>query len=277
MINTTIRNLLFALIVALIGVACNDSSTSSDSDPAVVEGRVDNTGSSSEKVRTKSVEGAVVTAARVTSSGEIETIGNAEAETNAEGEFTLEIDAEAAVNAADQVVIVAENNGEKAKAFVTAQLESGNTVEVQPITLESTAEAEIYQEIIANGDAGVVSKADIEAAVNGKVAQDINSNSENAADIAAALADWAEAKAEFYSEQGIEITDEQHDKIQEIKTEALLQLESQLNAITDTSEAEAAFNSFLQTVANAETKADIEATAVAKASESSSHIGEPYC
>lgn len=272
--NTTIRNLIFILVLALIGVACDNSSTGSDNDrePARVEGQVENMNSSSEKTQPKSVEGAIVTAAHVTSNGEIEPIGNAETETDAEGRFTLEIDADEVTETSDRLVIMAESNGKTAKTFVTAEVESGTTAEVQPISFESSAETDIYQEITANGDADVVTKADIEATVNTSVAQDIESNVQNAAALAAALASQAKAKAEFYSEQGIEVTEDQMNNIREIKAQAQLELESQLNAASDSSDKTEAFNSFLETVAKAESEAEVNATATAKASESSSRI-----
>lgn len=269
--NTLIRNLVFVLALTVIGVACDNSSTGPDSESAVVEGQVENTNSGSQKTM-EQVEGAVVTAALVTSSGELETIGNAEAETDAEGYFTLEIDGNAIAGAANRVVIVAESNGETAKAFVTAQLEGGSRAEVQPITFESTSEASVFQEVVANGDANVVSKADIEAFVNTEVAQDIESNTEFAADVAAALAARAQVKAEAYSEEGEERSEEQMESILQTKTEAMLELESRLNAATSTEEEEAAFDAFLETVAQAEANAEVEATAAAKASESSSRI-----
>lgn len=275
MTRTLIRNLMLVLALSLIGVACGDSSTgsgpSNGTESASVEGRVDNTSSGSQKTLAK-VEGATVTAARVTSSGELEPLGNAETETSAEGEFTLEIDGDVVAESANRVVVIAEKNGQQAKAYVTAKVESGSTVEVQPITFESSSETSVYQEVIANGDAEVVSKADIEVMVNAEVAQDIESNSDHAADVAAALAAQAEAKARFYSEQGVEITEEQRENAEETKAQAQLQLESELNATTSTEEEQAAFDSFVRTVAKAETEANVNATAVAKASESSSRV-----
>lgn len=270
--STLLRKLIFVLALTFIGVACSDSSTSPDSDPATVEGQVENTSSDSESAKYKSIEGAVVTAAQVTSSGELEALGTAEAETDADGEFTLEIDSEVAANTANSIVIVAESNGQTAKTFVTGQLESGSRVEVQPITYESSAETEVYQRVVANGDIEIVHKADIEATVNSEVAQDIESNSQQAANVAAALAARAEAKAQYYSDLGIELTEEQMNNISETKTEAQVKLESSLNSATNAEQKQAAFDAFLETVAQAETEAEVQATGVAKVSESSSRV-----
>lgn len=271
---SSLRNLLLLLIISVIGVACGDSTTGSHPDSATVNGRVDNTSSnsSSEKVQQKSLEGAIVTAARVSSSGQLQSIGNAETETNAEGEFSLQINGDAVANAGNQIVIVAEKNGQKAKAFLTEELESGSSVQVQPITFESSAEASVYQKVVAHGDTELVSKADIEAMVDESVAMDIESNADHAAELATALAARAEALATFYSRQGIEITNEQMDNIQQIKMQAQLELEDKLNATTSAEQQQAAIEAFLKTVAKAQTEADISASAAAEAWESSSRV-----
>lgn len=276
MVNKTIRRLIFVLTLALIGVGCNDSSTgvgNEDQEPATVEGQVDDTGSDSNKAaKMKSVEGAVVTAARVTSEGELQSIGGAEAQTNAQGEFSLDIAAEALANNSDRIVVVAENSGQSAKTFVTSEVRSGSTVEVQPISFESSAETEVYQEVIANGDADVVAKADIEVAVQADAAADIESNTSYAAEVASAIAAKARAKADLYAEQGVEFTDDRKEQVLQAKADAQVKLESQLNAAANSEEEQAAFDTFLKTVAEADIEAGIDATAAAKASESSARV-----
>ena len=54
--STLLRKLIFVLALTFIGVACSDSSTSPDSDPATVEGQVENTSSDSESAIYKSIE-----------------------------------------------------------------------------------------------------------------------------------------------------------------------------------------------------------------------------
>lgn len=267
--DTTIRNLLIVLVLSIIGVACTDNSLSPGNEPAAIRGRVESlsSDSSSEKVQRKTIEGATVTAVQITAEGKLDSLSEAKAETDADGAFSLEVDPETVSNASHQIVVVAKKDGQTAKTFVTAEINSGTIIEVQPISIESSAETEVYQHVIANGDEKVVAKADIEATVNSKVAQDIENNSDHAAEVADALAAYAKARVEFYNEQGIELTEEQLNSIEETKTEALLELESRLNSSSSTSEE--AFNTFLEKVAKAETEAEVKATAVAKASEAS--------
>lgn len=270
--KTTIQNLLLVLVLVFTGVACDDSSIGAGEGVATVEGQVESMNSGSETVQYKSVEGAVVTAARVTFAGELEPIGETETVTGAEGRFTLEIENEAFTETADRIVIVAENNGETAKTFVSGQLESGGRVEVHPITFESSAEAEVFQHIVSNGDVQVVAKADIEAMVNNRVATDIENNADRAAMVASALSARAEAEVQHYSELGIELTEEQISSIQESKAQAQAEFEAQLNATADADQREEAFEQFLEAVAKADMQAEVQATAVAKASESSARV-----
>ncbi|MBN2731787.1 MAG: hypothetical protein JXR26_05070 [Balneolaceae bacterium] len=268
------KNLLLILSLCVLGVACNDSSTGGMEDPnkATFNGKVENTSSQQSEANKdadniSAVEGAVVTAAHVTADGELQTIGDAQAETNAEGEYTLQVDVSAAADAASRIVIVAESEGETAKAFVTGNVQNGSSFTVQPISFESSAEAEVFQNLVANGNAGVVTKADIEITVKNDIAADIQSNAQNATDIAAALVSSAEAKARFYAEKGVEISQEQRDQIVQIKQEAQVQLATALHAATSTEEQQAAFEAFLQAVANAQLEAGVEAWAVAEAAD----------
>lgn len=269
---TKLRNLVFVLALSLVGFACGDSSTGNgnQSDPATVEGRVEN--NSSQKAVSggiQDIEGAVVTAAYVKSDGSLETLGSSQAETNAQGEFTLQIKAEALANAnaSDRIVILAEKNGTTAKAFVTSRLESGSSVTIQPITYESTAETEVYQESHSNGDSETVTKAEIEASVTAEVAADIEGSASSASTIASSIAAAAEARAEYYSEAGVEFTTEMQEEVAQIKADAMVELENRLYAASSAEEEQAAIDAFTETVANAYVDAGVEASAAAKASQ----------
>lgn len=275
----SLKSLTLILSLCVLGVACDDSSTGGMENPdkATFNGKVENTGSQQSEANkdadeVSTVEGAVVTAAQVTASGQLETIGNAQAETNAQGEYTLEVDVSAVTDAANRIVIVAEAEGESAKAFVTGNVQNGSSFTVQPISFESSAEAEVFQNLVANGNTDVVTKADIEAAVETDVAADIESNAQNAANIAAALASSAQAKAQFYAEKGVEISEDQRNQIVQIKQDAQVQLASELNAATSTDEKQTAFDTFLRTVANAELEAGVEAWAVAESNDFAARV-----
>lgn len=264
----------FALI--LTGTGCSDSSTGSDAEPAMVKGRVEsNEGvqkSTSSAYKAPAVDGAVVTAARIMADGELETINGAETETNAEGEFTISINMEAVGNASDRVIIMAEKQGQKWKAYITGELESGSTIELSPLTVESSGEASIYQQVIANGDADLVSKADIEAFVTTRAAAEVKEDTESAAAFAAALAAEARTRSAYFADQSISITEQQKEEIENAKAEALIAYNSRLYASTDAASRAEAYDTFIKAVANAYVNAGVNARAYAKAKEMSSHL-----
>lgn len=272
------RNFIFFLSIVALGMACDNSSGSEDGEPAMIEGRVENTSSSSSdttdsaQTRFKTVEGAAVTVTRIQADGSLETISDSATVTDAEGEFTLAVSANAVSNGSNQFIVMAENEGETAKTFVTSEVESGVTVLVQPITYESSAEADVYQQLIAADNTEPVEKADIETFVNAKVAVDLENDSTLASEVAAGLSARAATIAEFYNALEVDVSEEQRDEIQQIKLDAQTKLENRLHALSGEQGAVGIFEDFIETVAQAEIEAGINATAAAKASEGSSHI-----
>lgn len=270
-----LQNIILGFALVIFGFACGDSSTSPDGEQATVNGRVENNesaGKVSGADQVSSVEGAVVTAARVTSSGSLEMIGNAEAETDANGQFTLNIDADAVSDVAGQVVIMAENESQQWKAFAHSELESGSEIDLKPLTVESSGEASVYQEVVANGDTDLVSKADIEAYIDSEAGSECRDNSEAAAEFAGSLAAEAQARAAFFINQSIEITEEQITEIRDAKAEAVAELHAKLYASTSQSAKTDAYDAYFDAVANAYVAADVSANAHAKAKESASHM-----
>lgn len=256
-------------LVFIVGYACTDSATDTDSGPAVIEGRVESVGADSETAQMQDVEGAVVTAAEVTDDGSLETIGGAEAETDAQGEFALEIPGEdmESVEAASRTVIVARSDEGTGKAFVTSNVQSGSSVQSKPVTIESTAEAEVLEGVVTNGEEGMVTNADIEVAVDSTVAASLEQNTDATAGLAVILGDQAELKTTFYEREGIEVSEEQQEEIDQIMTDAQVELENRLYDLEDAHEEQInAFDDFLETIANAELEAGVEATGAAKAS-----------
>ncbi|HEX6982264.1 MAG TPA: hypothetical protein VF181_05845 [Balneolaceae bacterium] len=272
------RNFVLLLSLIFIGVACDNSSDSDNGDAATIQGRVENTSSSdttntdTTQARFKTVEDAAVVVTRVQSNGSLEVISDSAVTTNAEGEFSLRVDADAISGASDQLVVQAEKEGETAKAFVTPQVETGTTVLVQPITFESSAEANVYQQLIAGGNAESVEKADIEAYVITEVALDIESDSALAANLASALVARAAANTEFYTTLGVEVSEEQRDEIRRIKLDAQTELENRLYASAGEEGNVAAFDDFIETIARVDMDAGVNATAAAKASKGSSIV-----
>ena len=274
----SLRNLILFFTMAMLAVACDDSSTGGmeNSDAATFTGRVESTSSQQTEAnksadQISAVEGAVVTAAQVTAEGELQTIGDAEAQTDAEGEYSLQVDVSSIADPANQIVIIATNNEETAQAIVSAEVQNGNTIAVQPINLETSAEVAVYQNVAANGNTNIVSTADISVAVESEVAADIKSNTQNAADVAAALASSAQAKATYYTEKGIEVSEDQRNQIAQIKHDAQVQLEAELNAAA-AGEKQAAVDAFLQRVAKAEVEAGVATWAAAESNDLAARV-----
>ncbi len=266
-----LKTLIIIISAGLFAVSCGDTTTGIEGSAEVTfQGEVENLSSSGDSQG--SVEGATVTVARVTADGSLETIGNAQATTNAEGEYSLQVDLSVVSETANHIVIVASKGGQTAKAYVAAEIEDGATIAIQPITFESSAESSIYENVIASGNADIVTKANIEATVNTEVATAIESSAQSAADVAAGLAAAAQARAEFYAEQGVEVTEEQFNQIVQLKQEALVQLAAQLQAAETAEAEEAAFRTFLQTVANAQLEAGLEAWAAAEANDLAARV-----
>ncbi|HET6527433.1 MAG TPA: hypothetical protein VFG39_01645 [Balneolaceae bacterium] len=272
-----IPNLIFILALTIVGFACSDSSTDMQPETATVNGRVASNevaskSASSAHNKTIAVEGAVVTAARITSDGSLHTISGAKAETNAEGEFSLQINMEAVGDAADRVIIMAETESRQWKAYISGELESGSTIELSPLNVESSGEASVYQQLVASGKTDMVTKADVEAFVGTQAAAELKGDTEAAAGFAAALAAEAHARSQFFADHAIEITGQQRNEIENAKAEALAELNARLYASASESAHAEAFDAFLHAMANVYVDAGVDAAAYAKAKEMSTQI-----
>ena len=243
------------------------STSSSNNGSATIEGSVQPE-SSKQKVATSSVEGAVVTAARVTSDGSLETMEGTETETNASGSFMLEVDVEAAEN----IVIVAKKEGNEWRGFLSGEVENGSSVSLKPINTESTAESSVFAEVVASGNADIVQKSDIEAVVTNNVASEVESGLTSSAQIAAALKNSAEARVEFYSEMMQDNSEEALEETYELLAEAQFQLESELAASSSAEARSEAYDVFIESTVNAYVNAGLDASATAKALEMWSRV-----
>ncbi|MCP9292844.1 hypothetical protein [Gracilimonas sediminicola] len=253
------------LITALVAMGC--STNSSNNGSATIEGSVQPE-SSKQKVTASSVEGAVVTAARVTSEGSFETMEGTETETNASGNFMLEVDVEAAEN----IVIVAKKEGNEWRGFLSSEVENGSSVTLKPINTESTAESSVFAEVVASGNADIVQKSDIEAVVTNNVASEVESGLTSSAQIAAALKNSAEARVEFYSEMMQDNSEEALEETYELLAEAQFQLESELAASSSAEARSEAYDVFIESTVNAYVNAGLDASATAKALEMWSRV-----
>src|SRR5699024_9384640 len=142
----------------------------------------------------------------------------------------------------------AEKEGESAKAFVTAEVNAGNTTLIQPITYESSAEAAVLQQLVVSNNIEEVEKADIESYVNTEVADGIESDTALATDMAYDLVDRSAAAEEFESVVGVDVGADREDEIDQIKFNAQTELETRLYASAAGEGTVVAFNNFIEPI-----------------------------
>merc|ERR1711974_312606 len=208
-------------------------------------------------------EGTVVTMATVTANGSINTIEGAETTTDANGKFSLSFDASTAQN----YVVVAENNSAEAMGFLSTQVENGQSIQLKPIDTESTAESNVFARLVAQGDADLVTKSDIEAMVTSTNESEVRNSASLASQFAVALASSAEARADFFANEVEGNGEEKLNATLEILADAQTRLEADLSAASSTQAETEAYDLFLETSANAFVSAGVEANKAAQAIE----------
>lgn len=245
------------LLVLFTFTACSDDNSTGNNggetpeSQATVNGQVEDEFSKSSASHAK-VEGAVVTAATISSSGSIEMMEATETEVESSGEFTLELDA----SAAEEVVVVAEHEGEQLMGYISAEIENGSSYTMKPIDVESSAETDVFAQIKSQGNTDIVHKSDIETVITSNSAADIYGDGSATADIAAAVTNSAEARAEFFSEFS-ESAESDIEAYFETMTDAQFSYESTLNSSSSVDEEEAAFEGYLETKVNAYSEASL--------------------
>ncbi|MCH8558726.1 MAG: hypothetical protein LAT84_12940 [Balneolia bacterium] len=237
---------LFSTAFALQG--CSDSSTGANDSAAVFNGSVDMPMAQTHvDGASADVSATVVSAARITSEGSLEPISGTEVETNASGEFTLEVD----VNAAQHLAIVAENGDQSVSTVISSRAENGVSYTIQPVSSETSARAEVYARIVSNHDASIVSRADLEAAVSSELATAINASSDVRNQVAAGLSAAAEARAAYVAEVSGNGSSDIIAAAAAQRFEAFTELEATLHSGVTDQTREAALRAFMEASATA--------------------------
>jgi hypothetical protein len=252
--NKLYKHSIFILMLAIVGFACSDSNNNSDS--VTVNGQIEQ----SQQAKTLP-EGTVVTMATVTANGTIQTIDGIETTTNASGEFTLSFDA----NTAQNYIVMAEQGSSEVMGFLSANIENGQTIILKPLDGESTAESNVYAKLVAQGNADIVTKSDVEAIVTAANESEVKSSVTLTSRFATALSNSAEARADFFANEVEGNGQEKLETTLDIYADAQAQLEADLSS-SSSSEAEA-YDIFLETTANAFVSAGVEANKAARAIE----------
>jgi hypothetical protein len=248
------KSLAILIIISALGFACSDSGNDSSGETATIEGQVSQ---SNEKAVSAN---SVVTAAYINAAGSIEPIEGTDVNTSASGSFELEVDAESYQN----IVVMTEGEAESTYGFVSGELQNGSTYTIKPINAESSAETMVYAELASSGDDEMVTKAEVEAAVNAEAASMINSSSSATSEIAASLVASAEVRTNYIADRFEAEADTKMQMIADAMIEAQTDLEAQLDAATSAEARAQAYTEFRTDVNEAFTSAEIEASTTAK-------------
>jgi hypothetical protein len=139
----SIRALVFFSAVILISGCKEEAPVENISAGSRIAGRVagiESTGKLNKNLQ--SIAGASVNLMKLNPAGTLEVISTTEAISDTEGKFVIET----SLTGSSEVVISAEKDGRTWKAVLTSELKSGITVYSQPLTEESTVEADLYIE-----------------------------------------------------------------------------------------------------------------------------------
>jgi G:T/U-mismatch repair DNA glycosylase len=261
-----IRSTIIAAMVAFTAMACSSSGSESE---AIINGSIQSEQSSAQKSAPgnefepdgiQNASGVAVMAARVTSNGSFETISGTQTTTNASGQFSIAVD----VKAAQHIVIIAQQSGTQWMGYLSAQVENGKTYTLKPITAESTAETKVFARLVATGNAAMVQKADVEAAVSARAAASINTSTTAVNAIAAGLHSAAQARAEFYSKKVANNANQQLNAAIKAMSQAQFSLEANLASATSVEARESAYEAFVSATFNAYVQAGLNAEKAAQ-------------
>lgn len=255
MMNFTrkIKSTTLILGLAFLGFSCSDSGN--DSESATISGKVEN---GNQKVVV--ADGAVVSAARITSNGSVQTIDGTEVDTEASGRFDVAVNAEAYQN----IIVQAKSETETTMGYVGARIENGGSYTIKPIDTESSAETKVFAELVASGNAEMVNKSEIEAVVTSNSAAAINSSTSESSRIATALSNSARVRAEYFESEFEGESDAKMEAVANAMIDAQTQLETQLNNSTSVEARQEAYATFRTSFTEAYLNAEMEASTAAK-------------
>ncbi|MCH8494760.1 MAG: hypothetical protein LAT57_03900 [Balneolales bacterium] len=266
--SNKIRSGISAIAAMLLMMACSDSGSNASSE-ATIRGSVqpEQTQQMSRAmdsdISSQNVSGMAVMAAQVSSNGSLQTISGTETTTNASGQFTLNLD----VDAAQHIVIVAEREGTEFMGHLSAQVENGQTYTLKPINATSTAGARVFTRVVASGNAAKVHKSDIEATMSAEAATRINSSATAANQFAASLNSAASARAEFLSNRISGNANQQMDAAARAMADVQFDYEAQLAAAVTAEDRDVAFESFVKGGLQAWAETGLSASQAAEATE----------
>ncbi len=145
------------------------------------------------------VEGATVSLAQVQVDGSLKTVSTGSVKTDATGHFSINTD----LNDVSDLVAVATEGSTQWEAMISGQVASGNAVECQPLTNQTTVAAQAYSRIVADGKSNGLTTSDLQVFVSPSVAASVTGNSSAIASLAAAIEDEETAQSTAFSQFSI--------------------------------------------------------------------------
>ena len=254
---TVLRMTAPSLRLALAAVAlpamaltgCDATSAAGGADANVtVQGRVTDDASTARRVP---IEGAAVTAASVSTSGQVRAL-DGEATTSAQGTYTLQTE-----GTVDAVVVSATKGAFEGSALIEAEGSSRGTVQAPPMTAETAAEAAVY--VAARAEGSRARAADAAFFVTSEVAADIEAGRTTAGEVAAALD--ASLRAEARQAQNDDVDEEEIDEACNERDRSYGTFRTSLNA---SASASASSQMFVDAYADAYAEAGASAEAQAR-------------
>ena len=145
------------------------------------------------------IQGATVTLAQVQADGSLKTVSVASSKTDATGHFSVSTD----LTGVSDLVVVANQGTSQWEAVVSAPVAQGSTVECQPLTDQTTVQAQIFARVFQDGKSGEVSTSDIQLYVSPTVAASVMGNASAVAQLATALEAEGDARSSAFLQLGV--------------------------------------------------------------------------
>jgi hypothetical protein len=221
------------------------------------------------KTQTAGVEGAVVTATSVRTDGSTSAL-EGEATTEADGSFTVTATGE---GSRGLVRLNADGSSTDFSSSALVLVNGRSSVQTQPVTAETNAEADVYVEAKAEGEANShvqgVTVADVALYVNDTTAADINAGATSAGEVASALAASvnAETSTNAEAESGASA-----DALAQGKINAFAQLQSELATASSADARAQAVTSFENTMGTLYTEAGASAESQAESRQAGTSV-----
>ncbi len=234
---------------------------------ALIEGHVIGEASLNKSSRRAAgVKGAAVFVAQVQADGSLKEVSEARVTTDASGYFAVE----AALDGVRELVVVAKEEAREWKSVVSGEVKKGKKMASRPLNTESSLEAEVFAQIHADGQAGLVHFSQIATHIDAQVAAKVTAENKAEAKIAFARALTAAAKARKEVLMATGATAASLEKVAEAEAKAQADLEADLHAsIKGTGTVAAAYENHRKTRFKAYTDANVRLNAFGQAQEAS--------